>query len=214
MRLHLCLAISLLISMVSPALGATLPTARAAGAAREQVASAVQESPAEASGRRPIDSPVEAAPAVPEYRLGPSAEDRSGLWAGMRMALSLGAVLLLLGFGVKLLRRWQGGGVRGGSTRTLHVLERVALTPKDSICLVRAGGEVLAVGVSAAGITLLARLEGVLIDAGLPVSTRLASPALSGHPVAPGSRFRELAARLREVQAVWGLGGGGTGGQR
>ncbi len=205
---------SLLISMACPALGAAPPTARAAGAAPDQVASAVQASPAEASASGLMDSPAGAAPGVPEYRLGPSAEDRSGLWAGMRMALALGAVLLLLGFGVKLLRRWQGGGVRVGASRSLHVLERVALTPKDSICLVRAGSEVLALGVSASGITLLARLDSGLIDAGIPVSPRLASSPLSAGPSAAGSRFRELTARLREVQAVWGLGGGEGGDRR
>ncbi len=178
---------------------------QADSAARPQVGA---EAPVRPLGQSPAAT---AGGPVPEYRLGAPTDDRGALWDGMRMLLSLGAVLLLLGFGVKLLRRWRGVGAPGGGHRTLHVLERVALSPKETVCLLRAGSEVLVIGVSASGIALLTRLEAGLIETGVPASGAMPSPRISARPSPFGSRLRELAARVREVQEVWGLGGGGAG---
>jgi flagellar biogenesis protein FliO len=132
----------------------------------------------------------------------------------MRMLLSLAVVLVLLGGGVKALRRWPGLAGRRGVVEELQVLGRVALTAKEAICLIRAGTEVLVVGVSPAGVTLLTRLE-----AGAAESARLASPAGGPRTTSEGrsayaSRLRDLTARVREVQAVWGIGKGSLRGDR
>ncbi len=143
------------------------------------------------------------------------------------LGLTLAAVLLLLGLGVKLLRRWPNLMGRDGCTAGLQVVGRVALAPKESIYLVRAGAEVLVVGVSPSGITLLSRLEaGGLeatrtpmganeswgsslgrtgVDRAYSRGARSAPGKDSGAHSSIGSRLRELVLRIRDVQAAWGL---------
>lgn len=176
--------------------------------------------------------PVEDAP-VPDYRVGASADERSLAWDGLRMVLMLAAVLLLLGLAVKLLRRWPGLAGRDGLPGSLQVLARVALTPKEAICLVRVGagpgGEVLVVGVSPSGVTLLTRLEALSAchaqaggigeatrtPGGAEAGLRIASQQKSCLPAPPrqagtqtgAARLRNLAAHVREVQAAWRIGG-------
>jgi flagellar biogenesis protein FliO len=152
------------------------------------------------------NSPIGSAP-LPDYRLGTGAEERSLAWEGARMVLTLAAVLLLLGLGVKLLRRWPSLAAREGSVGGLQVLERVALTQKEAIYLVRAGVEILVVGVGPSGVTLLTRLaagaEETIGSSHAPAVLRGMSAAASPH----GFRLRELAARVRHVRAAWGLDG-------
>ncbi|HSB73590.1 MAG TPA: flagellar biosynthetic protein FliO [Candidatus Methylomirabilis sp.] len=151
---------------------------------------------------------------VPDYRLGDPPGERSLLWEGVRMLLSLAAVLVLLGWGVKLLRRWPGLGSRESLAGQLQILGRLALTPKEAICLVRAGAEVLVVGVSPAGVTLLTRLaEGAAEAAGLASpTTGLRAGSESRSTIA--SRLRDLRTCIREVQAVWGIGSTDLRGER
>jgi len=148
---------------------------------------------------------------VAEYQFAGAPQDHSLLWDGARMVLSLAAVLLVLGVGVKCVRRWPGLTGRDSAGGPLQLLGRLPLTAKEAVCLVRAGSEVLVVGVSAAGVTLLHRLEAGLGDPSRsltpssPVRSRQGGEALSG------GRLRVLAARIRDVQAAWGVGPTGSG---
>jgi flagellar biogenesis protein FliO len=153
---------------------------------------------------------VEDAP-VPDYRVGASADERSLAWDGLRMVLMLAMVLLLLGLAVKLLRRWPGLAGRDGLPGSLQVLARVALTPKEAICLVRVGagpgGEVLVLGVSPSGVTLLTRLEAGIGEATRTPGGAESSLRFAGQQKSCAARLRNLAAHVREVQAAWRIGG-------
>jgi flagellar biogenesis protein FliO len=146
-------------------------------------------------------SPTENA-IVPEYQLTTGGPESSLIWDTARMGLSLAVVLLLLAVGVKVVRRWPGLTSRDTSAGALQVLGRIPLTAKEAICLIRVGSEVLVVGVSPAGVSLLHRLEGGLAEATRPSvgGANERREAYSGH------RLRELTAKIREVQAAWGLG--------
>jgi flagellar biogenesis protein FliO len=142
---------------------------------------------------------------VPEYQLNGAAQDGSLVWDGARMVLSLAVVLVLLGIGLKVMRRWPGLGQRETAAGPLQVLGRLPLTAKEAVCLVRAGTEVLVVGVSPAGVSLLHRLEGGIAE---PPSVGATSPTTRvGQQRAslPSGRWRELAARIRDVQALWAI---------
>ena len=168
------------------------------------------------SPQRPIaQTPSDTAEApVPDYRLGDPPGERSLLWEGVRMILSLAAVLALLGWGVKLLRRWPGLGSRETLAGQLQILGRLALTPKEAICLVRAGAEVLVVGVSPAGVTLLTRLAAGAAEAAGLASPTTGPRAESAARSTYASRLRDLRTRIREVQAVWSIGGTDLRGER
>jgi flagellar biogenesis protein FliO len=142
---------------------------------------------------------------VPDYQFSGTAQDRSLLWDGARMVLSLAVVLMLLGVGVKVVRRWPGFAARETAAGPLQVLGRLPLTAKEAVCLVRAGNDVLVVGVGPAGVNLLHRLDGGAA-AGLPIgaTATIARGNQSGERLT-GGRLRELAARIRDVQAAWGL---------
>ncbi len=175
---------------------------------------------------RLIDRSTEGAP-IAAYRPEASTEPRSLAWDGARMLLTLAAVLLLLGLGVRLLRRWPNLMGRDVGMAGLQVVGRVGLAPKEAICLVRAGPEVLVVGVSPAGITLLSRLEaggveairtptrsddswggspgGIRVDRAYSLGGGSAPAGGSCAPPSVGLRMRDLVARIRDVQAAWGL---------
>ena len=194
---------SLPLLLIALTLLALLPGSAAAqhtqpAAPREFAAATVPAQPAAAPVASAVNS--ESAP-VPEYRLTDAASDRSVVWDGARALAAFGIVLVLLAAGVKALRRWPGLAGRVTATGPLQVLGRLPLTAKESVCLVRAGAEVLVLGVSGAGVTLLHRLENGLAEAE-QIGAVAARPAL-GRPGA--MRFRELAARIREVQVAWGF---------
>lgn len=147
---------------------------------------------------------------IPEYRLATGEPESSLLWDTTRMGLSLALVLFLLAVGVKVIRRWPGLTSRDTSAGALQVLGRLPLTGKEAICLVRAGSTVLAVGVSPAGISLLHRFEGGVVEATKPPTTGGAER----RDLVSGSRFQELTAKIREVQTAWGLGSADPRGDR
>ena len=148
---------------------------------------------------------------VAEYQFAGAPQEHSLLWDGARMVFSLAAVLLVLGVGVKCVRRWPGLTGRDSTGGPLQLLGRLPLTAKEAVCLVRAGGEVLVVGVSAAGVTLLHRLEGGLGDPSRSVTPSSPGRARQGGEALSGGRLRVLAARIRDVQAAWGVGPTGSG---
>ena len=96
----------------------------------------------------------ESQPASP---VGPSA---SMLWASVRTAGSLALVLAVIGLGVVAVRRlgprarWMGPGGDGP-----RVVARTYLGPKESLCVVRVGPEVLLLGVSSQQISMLCKLD-------------------------------------------------------
>jgi flagellar biosynthetic protein FliO len=139
---------------------------------------------------------------VPEYRLTTEEQGSSLAWDTARMGLSLVVVLVLLAVGVKVIRRWPGLTSRDTSAGALQVLGRLPLTAKEAICLIRVGSDALVVGVSPAGISLLHRLEGGVAEATRP----LAGGTGERREAYSGSRLRELTAKIRDVQAAWGLG--------
>ena len=166
-----------------------------------------------AQGPLPLSTPQDVRAAagrvgeeVPEYRLPEAESERSLFWDGTRMVLSLAAVLLILGVGVKAVRRWPGLVGREASAGPLELLGRLPLTTKEALCLVRAGGALLVVGVSPSGVTLLHRLEGESEVVGRAAGAGSAARGTTSGPVSP-FRLRELAARVRDVQASWRSGG-------
>jgi flagellar biosynthetic protein FliO len=171
--------------------------------------------PAEPAARPPAPAAVPAAApadrpetgALPEYQPAPPPLERSLFGDTLRMLLSLAAVLALVGAGVHVLRRWPTLGVRGAGSGPLQVIGRLPLGTKESVCLIRAGGELLVLGVSPAGIALLGTLpEGA--TGGLRSAQIGGGPAVSGGTgFVPGVRLRGLAARVREVQGLFRLGG-------
>lgn len=92
----------------------------------------------------------------------------------IRMFLTLGAILGIAAAGLFILRRspW---GVRFCQPRPelIQVLSRCSLSPRESLCLVRVGTEVVLLGHSGSQITLLLRFaedpEGEIWKAGLHI---------------------------------------------
>lgn len=216
---HRVLAAAVLACLIlSPRVGLTQGKVAPAGAAPAALAAMTEgrARPADASPRsqdaaRPRDG--EAA-SVPEYRFAGAAPDRSLLWDAARMVFSLAAVLLLLGLGVKVARRWPAFATRDASAGALQVLGRLPLTAKEAVCLVRAGSDVLVVGVSPAGVSLLHRLEGGSADSVQPASaSSLVGTSRRAQPLS-GGRLRDLATRIRDVQAAWGIGPTDSRGER
>ncbi len=81
------------------------------------------------------------------------------IWAALKMALALGAVMGLLVFLVRIFKRWEGGHQITGSDTGIRVLTSKLIAPQKYVSLVEIGGEVLALGVSAQQITFLTKIE-------------------------------------------------------
>ena len=73
--------------------------------------------------------------------------------AGLALVAVLGVALVSLRW---LARRGLAGGALG--SRSLHLESRLALEARRSVCIVRAGDQRWLLGVSEAGVTLLAAL--------------------------------------------------------
>lgn len=152
-----------------------------------------------------VPAPAAEAPPAPlaEYR--PAAGSDSSLgWETLRMLGGLAGVLGLLLGGAALLRRWTGPGGPAAGGGLAQIVGRLPLTPKEAVCLVQVGGEILVLGVSAAGVTLLHRLAAETLEE--RPGNRLFRP--EGRPPA-AERSERLWSRIREVQSLWGLGRGG-----
>jgi flagellar biosynthetic protein FliP len=93
------------------------------------------------------------------------------------LVAGLGAVLLLVALGARLLRLW-GGRLGGGpGPAAVDVVERAALTREQGLAVVRAGDRVLLVSTGEGGVRLLTELEDVELPAAAPERTRAAAPA-------------------------------------
>jgi flagellar biogenesis protein FliO len=143
---------------------------------------------------------------VPEYRrMAPSAD--GGLWGdGLRILVGLAVVLAVAGAGAVALRRWGPPTGRALPPEALAVLGRLPLTARESIVLVRVGGEVLVVGVGTAGMTLLTRCDPVVVDQSGGRAPRGWPVSASGVAAAKLDRVR---AHFRPARGAWpGLTGG------
>lgn len=79
-----------------------------------------------------------------------------GVGVTSQIFTALGTVLGLIALGVYLYKRVALRGPRGvHQDGTIQVLSRTHLGPKESLCLVRVGTDVLLLGQTSAGITLL-----------------------------------------------------------
>jgi flagellar protein FliO/FliZ len=79
-------------------------------------------------------------------------------WAIMKMVLVLGGVCMVLFFLARLFK--SAGGKRDGSFDSgIRLLATQSIAPQKYVSLVEIGGEVLALGISEAQITLLTKIE-------------------------------------------------------
>lgn len=81
------------------------------------------------------------------------------VWAVSKMILALGIVFVTLFFFLRLLRRTHMAKGDGTPEAGIKVLTTKPIAPRKYISLVEIGGEILALGVSEAQITLLTKIE-------------------------------------------------------
>lgn len=128
---------------------------------------------------------------------------------------ALGTVLGLLALGVYSYKRLSRRGSRGAPTDgTIRILSRTYLGPKESLCLVQVGTQVLLLGQTSAGITLLHRLDTLSTEPSVGVSDgeaeRQRLEAAEDHDAAcslQGSSIElaSLKSRLKRLNTKWGL---------
>lgn len=149
---------------------------------------------------------------LPSYREPQSPLPGAGVTS--QIFTALGTVLGLIALGVYLYKRVTLRGPRGvHQDGTIQVLSRTHLGPKESLCLVRVGTDVLLLGQTSAGITLLLTLP--------PNSSAAASGRRDGEEAIdplgqpehrrPSGFARERSAalaglegRLRRLNKLWG----------
>jgi flagellar protein FliO/FliZ len=152
-------------------------------------------------------------PAYEEPRGGLAAGASDGLLStSVRTAGSLGLVLAVIGLGVVAVRRL---GLRGRWTGQAsdgpRVLARTYLGPKESLCVVRVGAEVLLLGVSSQQISLLCKLEPTAPPARAGAGPEEAGlfqrhlRQMAGQGEGPAD-VPALEGRLQRIRTAWGLG--------
>lgn len=127
---------------------------------------------------------------------------------------ALGTVLGVLALGVHLYKRVALRGSRGaGREGTVRVLSRTYLGPKESLCLVRVGTDVLLLGQTGSGITLLHTMPSTVpADAAGEGAddAAIGPPGGTGHRVPSefarerGAALAGLESRLRRLNRLWG----------
>ena len=83
----------------------------------------------------------------------------SMIWPIIKMILALGVVCTLFFLLVTVLRRGKGAKGDFTSHETIRLLTTQLIAPRKYIALVEIGGEILALGISEAQITFLAKIE-------------------------------------------------------
>lgn len=129
---------------------------------------------------------------------------------------ALGTVLGLLALAVYLYKRLSRRSVGGSPTDgTIRILSRTYLGPKESLCLVQVGTQVLLLGQTSAGIALLHRLDTPSTE-----SSACASDGKAGRQQLEATKDRDtldalqgssielasLKSRLKRLNTKWGLG--------
>ncbi len=114
------------------------------------------------------------------------------IWATLKMALAMGAVMAFLFFGGRLFKRLGWGRKNSGSDNGVRVLSSKLIAPQKYVSLVEIAGEVLALGVSAQQITFLAKIENKEM-----VKKSLSHPALRPEAL---SWFKAFPSLQKKVQ--------------
>ncbi|NJD68885.1 MAG: flagellar biosynthetic protein FliO [Candidatus Methylomirabilota bacterium] len=152
---------------------------------------------------------------LPSYRDPESPLPEAGVTS--QVFTALGTVLGVLALGVYLYKRVVLRGPRGASRDgTVRILGRTYLGPKESLCLVQVGTDVLLLGHTGSGITLLHTLPSSVLTAPSDGGVDEASigPMEGTEHRAPSGWARErkgaldgLEGRLRRLNRLWGSGG-------
>jgi len=175
------------------------------------------------SAETPQESRVsEPAPVATPQRLDlPSYQDPEsplpGVGVTSQIFTALGIVLGVLALGVFLYKRVALRGLRGsGHDGTIRILNRTYLGPKESLCLVQVGTDILLLGQTGSGITLLHTLPSSVSAAQSDSDTDAASTGeIGGTEHRAPSRFareREAAltgleSRLKRLNKLWEMKG-------
>jgi flagellar biosynthesis protein FliP len=96
--------------------------------------------------------------------------------------LTLGFVLALLGVAAKLFRKFAPAALSGRSRLQMEVVQRLALSPRQGIAIVRVGDRVVAISTGDGGVHQLFELADTERHALLPASTS-AAPAIMSGPI-------------------------------
>jgi len=80
-------------------------------------------------------------------------------WAIIKMIFVLGIILVLLYLLAAVMKRWRIVGPAGSNDSPIRVLSTLSLAPHHQLSLVEMGGEILALGITDAGISLLTKIE-------------------------------------------------------
>ncbi len=139
-----------LVAVAVAAASAHGASASSAPASREAGASSVANKPTALAPRgetRPLDDVVIS-----------SRDGGTASWY-RSLPVALGAVLAIIVGCAFVVKKYLPTGRRGGSGELLEVIARTYLSPKQSICLVRAGRRMVMVGVTADRMTPLADFE-------------------------------------------------------
>jgi flagellar biosynthetic protein FliP len=107
----------------------------------------------------------------------------------MGIVFAFGLVFALLGLSLRLLQRFGPGTVSGPGRVRMELVQRIALSPKQGIAVVRIGDRVLAVSTGEGGVRPLAELEEEELE------SAPAAPAL--RPLIPQAFPAQLRALLR-----------------
>ncbi|PWB82185.1 MAG: flagellar biosynthetic protein FliO [Candidatus Methylomirabilota bacterium] len=168
----------------------------------------------------PATSASETAPIAESQRLDlPSYRDPESSLPGVgvtsQIFTALGTVLGILALGIYLYKRIAMRGSRGARRDgTIQVLSRTYLGPKESLCLVRVGGDVLLLGQTGNGISLLHTLpSGVAAassdadDATIDPTGRTDNRVPSEFARERGAALAGLESRLKRLNRLWGTEG-------
>lgn len=168
------------------------------------------ELPQEAGMSRPAPVADSQRLDLPSYRDPESPLPGAGVTS--QVFTALGTVLGLLALGVYLYKRLAIRGLPGARRDgTIQILARTYLGPKESLCLVQVGKDVLLLGQTASGITLLHTLPSSVSAASSGIDDATIGPSARTEDRVPSEFARErgvalagLESRLRRLNKLWG----------
>ncbi|MHB0949217.1 MAG: flagellar type III secretion system pore protein FliP [Gemmatimonadaceae bacterium] len=119
--------------------------------------------------------------------------------------LATGFVLLLIGVGARFMRRLLPGLRAGGTGVPLQVVQRLALSPRQGVALVRVGERVVALSTGEGGVHRLFELDDAdarrLVPQAAPVVDAVAAPVVDPLAVPVAEPVRGVAAALQGAEA-------------
>lgn len=160
--------------------------------------------PAPTSDSQPLDLPSYREPEGPLPGVGVSSQ----------IFTALGTVLGVVALGAYLYKRFAVRGLRGaGRDGTVRILSRTYLGPKESLCLVQVGHDLLLLGQTGSGITLLHTLPSDIssVSSGVDSDETPIDPADGIRQRIPATSTQERVAgltglehRLKRLNKIWG----------